>query len=254
MGTKVKKSILLLVCYLLLLVWNAPAQLLQVVIPKDIKVGSFSGSLWQGSLHQLSWRSFMLEELNWQVTFFSWLPAIEVEFHDPQGLHGAGTLRGWHSFLRGWNSLQLYQWQISAPADWVRQQVPLSVPLTVQGTLQLRLQQGELTPQGCRGFNGGMLNWQHAQLATPLGDLDLADVQGQLSCNEQGALALVLKQDSSHLNLMGRGTVGFDGRYQFSGQVGSGPELPNIMKPLLAQLGRANAQGQIDWQAQGRLF
>lgn len=247
MGTKIKKSILLLVCYLFLLGWYAPAQLLQVVMPADIKVGSFSGSLWQGSLRQLSWRSLMLEKLDWQVTFFSLLPAITVEFRAAQGLQGAGT-------LRGWNSLQLSQWQLSAPADWVRQQLSLPVPITAQGTLQLRLQQGEVTPQGCRDFNGGQLNWQHAQLATPLGDVDLADIQGQLSCNEQGALALVWKQDSAHLNMMGRGTVGMDGRYQFSGQVGSGAALPSVMKPLMAQLGRANAQGQIDWQTQGRLF
>lgn len=254
MGTKVKKSVLLLVCYLFLLGWHAPAQLLQIVIPTDIKVGSFSGSLWQGSLRQLSWRNLVLEKLDWQVTVFSWLPAIKVEFRVPQGPQGAGTLRGWYSFLRGRHSLQLSQWQLSAPADWVRQQLSLPVPITAQGTLQLRLQQGEFTPQGCRDFNGGLLNWQHAQLATPLGDLHLADIQGQLSCNQQGALALVLKQDSAHLNLMGRGTVGVDGRYQFSGQVRSGAALPSVMKPLMAQLGRANAQGQIDWQTQGRLF
>jgi hypothetical protein len=38
-------------------------------------------------------------------------------------------------------------------------------------------------------------------MATPLGDLDLTDVDGELSCNGKGELALVLKQDSPHLNI-----------------------------------------------------
>ncbi|MNG86924.1 Type II secretion system protein N [compost metagenome] len=136
----------------------------------------------------------------------------------------------------------------------MRQQLSLPLPITAQGELRLRLQQGEFSSAGCRSLAGGVVNWQHAQLATPLGALELANVQGQLSCDGKGALVLVLKQDSSHLSLTGRGTVGFDGRYQFNGQVRRGPVLPETMRPLINQLGRANDQGQIPWQVQGRLL
>lgn len=247
MGAKAKKAVLLLACYLLLLGGHAPARVLQAFIPADMKVGGFSGSLWQGSLHQLSWRNIMLAKLNWQFTFSSWMPALEIELRDPQGLQGAGI-------LRGWRDLQLHEWQLSVPADVVRQQLSLPLPITAQGELRLRLQQGEFSSTGCRSLGGGVVNWQHAQLATPLGALELANVQGQLSCDGKGALVLVLKQDSSHLSLTGRGTVGFDGRYQFNGQVRRGPVLPETMRPLINQLGRANDQGQIPWQVQGRLL
>lgn len=90
-----------------------------------MKVGGFSGSLWQGSLHQLSWRNIMLAKLNWQFTFSSWMPALEIELRDPQGLQGAGI-------LRGWLDLQLHEWQLSVPADVVRQQLSLPLPITAQ--------------------------------------------------------------------------------------------------------------------------
>ncbi|KFK91775.1 MULTISPECIES: type II secretion system protein N [unclassified Serratia (in: enterobacteria)] len=247
MGAKAKKAVLLLVCYLLLLGWYAPAQLLRVFLPADMRVGSFSGSLWQGSLHQFNWRNVTLPELKWQFTWSSWQPALRLALHDPQGIQGSGT-------LRGWLSLQLYQWQLSAPAGFVQQQLPLPLPITAQGKLQLRLQQGEFSSHGCSSLSGGVANWQNAQLASPLGELLLSNVQAQLSCDAKGALALVLKQDSSHLNLTGRGSLGFDGRYQFSGQLRSGPQLPDVMKPLMNQLGRVDDQGQIAWQVQGKLF
>lgn len=247
MSAKVKKAALLLVCYLLLLGWNAPAQLLRIFLPAEVSVGSFSGSLWQGSVRQLNLHSFTLPEVNWQLTWSAWRPALRLELRDPQGIQGRGILRGW------W-SLQLHEWQLSAPADFVQQQLPLPVPVTVQGKLQLRLLQGEFSPRGCASLSGGVVSWQNAQLATPLGELALATVQGQLSCDSQGALALVLKQNSSQLSLTGRGTIALDGRYQFSGQLRSGPELPTMMKSLMGQLGNANDQGQIPWQVQGRLL
>ncbi|AHG18850.1 hypothetical protein Z042_03920 [Chania multitudinisentens RB-25] len=246
MGAKARKTVLWLACYLLLLLGSAPAQLLRFFVPPEMSIGSFSGSLWQGSLHQFAWRGFTLAEAHWQLTLSAWQPALRLELRGAQeGMHGSGTLRGW---LRP----QLHDWQLSAPAEWVRQQLPLPLPITAQGQLQLRLQQGEFSPHGCVSLSGGSVNWQNAQLATPLGELVLANVQGQLSCDAKGALALVLKQDSAHVSLTGRGTVGVDGRYQFSGLLRSGPVLPESMKPLINQLGRANAQGQYVWQLQGR--
>lgn len=247
MGVKAKKFALVLACYLLLLGWNAPAQLLGNFLPAEMRIGSFTGSLWQGSVRQFNWHQLSLAEVNWQFTLSSWRPALRLELRDPQGIQGSGT-------LRGWSSLQLYQWQLSAPADWLQHRLPLPLPITAQGKLQLRISQGELGPHGCVNLTGGVINWHNAQLATPLGAVDLANVQGQLSCNRQGALALVLKQHSAHLNLTGQGNLGLDGRYQFNGQLRSGPELPDTIKPLMSQLGKANDQGLIALQVQGRAF
>lgn len=246
MSLKLKQLVLVLVCYLLLLAGNTPAGVVRVFMPADIKAGRFSGSLWQGRVYQLTWRNVTIEDVHWQLTFSSWRPAIKVALRDPRGLQGTGTLRGWHD-------LEWYEWQLSAPADFVRQQLSLALAMTLKGGLQLQLHQGEFTSHGCQRL-GGVIKWRHAQMATPLGDLDLTDVDGELSCNGKGELALVLKQDSPHLNIEGRGVVGAGGGYRFNGLVRSGPMLPEAMKPLLAQVGRANERGQIAWQTQGQLF
>lgn len=244
MSVKVKGLALLLSAYLLLLCMHAPAQLLRRALPPEVSVGGFSGSLWRGGLQQLSWRSVSLAELRWRVTFSSLLPALQIELRDPQGIRGQGI-------VRGWRSLQLHEWQLSLPAGYVVQQLPLAVPIAAQGRLLLRLPQGEITRSGCASLSG-VLSWQDARLSSPLGELALATPQLQLSCDGSG-FGMVLRQDSPQLRLSGRGSVEINGGYRFSGQLRGGDALPESLRPLIGALGKANAQGDVAWQLQGRV-
>jgi general secretion pathway protein N len=139
MSLKLKKLVLVLVCYLLLLAGNAPAGVVRVFMPADIKAGRFSGSLWQGRVYQLTWRNVTIEDVHWQLTFSSWRPAIKVALRDPRGLQGTGTLRGWHD-------LEWYEWQLSAPADFVRQQLSLALAMTLKGGCSCNCTRGVYLP------------------------------------------------------------------------------------------------------------
>lgn len=157
MSLKLKKLVFVLVCYLLLLAGNAPAGVVRVFMPADIKAGRFSGSLWQGRVYQLTWRNVTIEDVHWQLTFSSWRPAIKVALRDPRGLQGTGTLRGWHD-------LEWYEWQLSAPADFVRQQLSLALTMTLKGGCSCNCTRGSLPPMAASvlaaSSSGGRLRWR----------------------------------------------------------------------------------------------
>ncbi|WP_375055053.1 type II secretion system protein N [Zobellella sp. DQSA1] len=246
MSTKVKVSAGLLLAYLLLLVVHAPAQLLRYVLPASLQVEHFSGSLWRGSLHRLGWRNLAVAEIRWQPTFSAFCPAFRVEFNDPFGIRGQGSVCGW----REWH---LRQWRLSAPAGYVWQQFSSSYPLMdAQGQVQLDLAEGAIDRNGCISLGGGTINWHHGKLNTPLGEVPLATPRLSFHCEQRG-LALALQHNAAQLRLTGRGRVDANGGYRIEGQFFAGERFSATLAPFLSALGRQNAQGEIVWQLEGRL-
>lgn len=247
MAGKTKLVTTLVVAYLLLLLLHAPARLLQYLLPPSLNIGAFSGSLWRGSLHQLHWKTLNVAEVRWQLTLTSaFCPAFRLVFDDPQGIQGQGTLCGWQQW-------QLLNWQLSAPAAVVWQQVaPESVPITSQGRIALALPAGSVDRQGCRQLRDGLITWQQGTLTTPLGELLLASPRVAFRC-EQRNIAMTLQQHSPHLQITGRGRLNADGHYQLNGQLIAGEQLPATFTPLLATLGKPGVNGAIDWHVDGQL-
>lgn len=198
MKTKAGFVALLLGGYLFFLAVSAPAQLLTLLLPRDIAVHGLTGTLWQGEIEAVRWRGKDMGTLRWRVTFSDLMPALTVAFRHPDGPQGQGV-------IRGWQQAQLYQWRISVPAGYILHQLPLIVPISAQGDMQLNLQQAVIDPQGCRSL-AGTLNWRGAALGTPLGTVALAQPQAQLRCRA-GKLEIDLRQQSSYLQVSGQGRL-----------------------------------------------
>ncbi|MCP6588211.1 type II secretion system protein N, partial [Klebsiella pneumoniae] len=88
-----------------------------------------------------------------------------------------------------------------------------ALPAEARGQITLNLSEGRFNQTGCQQVSGGRVQWREAQLSSPAGSLELADVSGKFSCTPAGALALTLSQDSHQLSLTGEGTLSPDGRY-----------------------------------------
>ena len=101
-------------------------------------------------------------------------------------------------------------------------------------------------------MSGGRVQWREAQLSSPAGSLELADVSGKFSCTPAGALVLTLSQDSHQLSLTGQGTLSPDGRYAFHGKLQTRQSTPALLTLLVAQHQRQDEQGRIPWQLQGK--
>lgn len=230
--------------YLFFLAVDAPAQLLSLLLPREIAARGLSGTLWQGAVDVVRWRGIDMGSLNWRVTFSDLMPALTVAFRHPDGPQGQGT-------IRGWQQPQLYQWRISVPAGYVLHKLPLIVPISAQGDVQLNLQQAVIGPQGCRSL-AATLKWPGAALGTPLGTVALAQPQAQLRCRE-GRLEIDVRQQSSFLQLSGQGSLARNGEYQFDGRLANGSAMPEAIGRLLAMQGKADTQGGRLLRFQGRL-
>lgn len=242
--TKILGTLLLLSGYLFFLALDAPAQLLARFLPSELAVNGVSGTVWHGQVDSVRWRGSEIGAVSWDVTFSSLMPALAVAFDSPDGPRGKGV-------IRGWQQAQFFQWQVSVPAAYVVNKLPLIVPVSAQGNVQLRLQQAVIDPRGCQSL-AATLNWQDAALGTPLGTVALAQPQAQLNCRE-GRLEMALRQQSPYVQITGKGSLAASGEYQFDGRVASGDAMPQAIGRILSTQGNADTQGGRLLRFQGRL-
>lgn len=237
-------ALLLMLGYLFFLALDAPARLLTRWLPPDLAVNGVSGTLWHGQVDTVRWRGSDVGAVSWDVTFSGLMPALALAFDSPDGPRGTGV-------IRGWQQAQLFQWQVSVPAAYVVNKLPLIVPVSAQGNVQLRLQHAVIDPRGCQSLSA-TLNWQDAALGTPLGTVALAQPQVQLNCHE-GRLEMALRQQSPCVQITGKGSLAASGEYQFDGRLASGDAMPQAIGRILSTLGNADTRGGRLLRFQGRL-
>ncbi len=79
---------------------------------------------------------------------------------------------------------------------------------------------------------------------TPVGSLELAQVNGTFRCTVDGAVALTLRQDSHQLSLSGQGTLSPDGRYLFRGTLQPRQGMPPLLALLVTRPTANNARAR----------
>ncbi len=107
-----------------------------------------------------------------------------------------------------------------------------TMPVSAEGEVTFSLAEAHFSEGRCRQITAGGAQWRQARLHSPVGSLELAQVNGTFRCTADGAVALTLRQDSHQLSLSGQGTLSPDGRYLFRGTLQPRQGMP----PLLALL------------------
>lgn len=245
MKNKLAIGLLLAVVYLFWLLLSAPARLLAQALPEGARLAQTSGTLWQGEARQASWRGFDIDHLRWEFGFSSWLPGWHIAFNDPSGLRGEAWLHGLNEFV-------VREGQLVIPARTIGQRLALGMPLEARGQVALTLPEASFNRGGCQQIAQGVIQWRDAALSSPAGSLELAQVNGKLSCTPAGALAIALAQDSHQLSLTGKGVLTPDGRYRFNGTWQTRQAAPALLMLMNAQNSRKDEQGRTPWQWQGQ--
>ena len=142
--------------------------------------------------------------------------------------------------------------RLAAPARTIGQRLASGIPLEARGQVVLTLPEARFNAGGCRQMTASTVQWRDAALSSPAGSLELAQVNGKLSCTPAGALAVALTQDSRQLSLAGQGVLTPNGRYTFNGTLQTRQTAPALLTLLLAQNGRKDEQGRTPWQWQGQ--
>jgi len=244
MKNRLTIGLLLAAIYLFWLLLSAPARLLALALPDGARLGETTGTLWKGEALQASWRGFDIAHLRWEFGFSTWLPGWHIRFNAPSGLRGQAWLHGLNEFV-------VREGRLVIPARLISQQLALGMPLEARGQLVLTLPEASFNANGCRRIAASVGQWQDAALSSPAGLLELAQVNGKLSCTPAGALAVALTQDSHQLSLTGQGVLTPDGRYTFNGTLQPRQAAPALLTLLVAQNGRKDEQGRIPWRWQG---
>ncbi len=156
--------------FLLFLVINAPARLLNYVLPQDqFIIQGLEGTLWQGVASRTmvaTERGYVhLGRLNWTLRPLSLLlfaPSLDIRSE-----WGAQTLSG-RVTLRGSRSLGLRDFEALGSADLLRQLLPVALTGTISAQVE-RLLLVDGLPTTARG----RLVWQNAGWVSPQGPLEL---------------------------------------------------------------------------------
>ncbi|WP_411993920.1 type II secretion system protein N [Agarivorans sp. DSG3-1] len=242
-------ALLLVAVYLVSLVATTPLSvaLNYLPIPKQLKLNHPSGSVWQGELLSVDTPNLTLHDVSWSFKPASLLLgrlAVDIKLGKGQQLQGQGqaglNFSGW--FLK--------DWQLEAPASWVVEQVPMPLPISVEGDIQLALAGASQGSPWCEQLQGQLM-WLGPLVGTPLGELDLDNAKADLSCNE-GQPSIALKHSDKQLELELLASVG-QPNWLAEGKIKAGADMPSSLSNNLKYIGRPDPQGFYRFKQQGRL-
>ena len=257
MRTTLKLLLLLLLIYgaslLLLLPATHSYALLRPQLPPaaaPLQVGDLSGTLWQGRAGAVWWQQRPYGAAGWQL----WLPGLlqgELQINLQLQPEPTAILNG-RLHLTAAQNYYLSAIEGDIAAEWLRQQLPLPLPVTAGGRLELALAQLQPAPQLAAN---GVVWWRdaHLQASAPLPlDLKLGDLSITLSPLPDGGVLGELGDGGGPLQLRGRVTLQESGHYRIDALLGSRGNDAALAQSL-ALLGRANSDGQIPISLNGRL-
>ncbi len=233
---------LLLVLYLLWLTATAPARLLAPMLPPGVQVGQFSGSVWRGAAQPVYWHGERLERL-----------ALVADPGGLAGLSQRSPRRDGSGPAVGPSRSAPTGGAAHRPRQPAQPLVDATMPVKAAGEVTFSLTEGRFSDGRCRHIIAGGAQWRQARLHSPVGSLELAQVNGTFRCTVDGAVALTLRQDSHQLSLSGQGDS--VARWPLSVSrhaTAPGRGMPPLLALLVTRPTANNAPGPTPWQLQGK--
>ncbi|MBZ4307334.1 type II secretion system protein N, partial [Mycobacterium tuberculosis] len=87
-----------------------------------------------------------------------------------------------------------------------------TMPVKAAGEVTFSLTEGRFSDGRCRHIIAGGAQWRQARLHSPVGSLELAQVNGTFRCAVDGAVALTLGRASDQLSLTHQAPLSPDAR------------------------------------------
>lgn len=238
-------------CYGLFMLLLTPAAVWfkLVPLPEGVKLGTVSGSLLQGSISSVERAPLQLQDVRWQLSLRQlWRGELGLQLD-------AGNLRAehlpyLHSQIR-WQfaGMQLDQAVLRLPLANLLHNVQLPMQVDAAGSLVLQIDSFSAGSPYCTALSG-TASWQQARFKSPLGWLDLKQINGKLSC-EQGNLQLVTSADNP-LGLLVTAQLQA-GQYQLNGSVQPDASMPKEVHDAMRFVGPQDAQGRYTLRLAGKI-
>ena len=222
----------------------------QVPQVRGLDIQNAQGTVWQGKASSVYWQRQYLGEVNWDFQL-SGLFTGKAEFAVRFGRGSDMAVRG-----RGLVGYSLgsgpYAENVvaSIPAAKVVEQTRLPVPVSVDGQLELNIRHATYAAPWCKTGEGTLV-WSASGIQSPLGSLELGPVIADLSCKDS-VLSTSGEQKSKQVSAAFSAELMPNQRYSTKAWFKPGAEFPSSMSEQLKWLGNPNAQGQYEFNYQGR--
>lgn len=242
------------VTYLLFLLMLFPAATAwSWFAPKGVplQLQGISGSIWQGKAAQSLWNRQPLGSLSWDLQLLPlFLGSLGVDF----SLQTAqGVLEGDADIGLGSGVIQLSDFTGQLPvSELMRFVPPMPIPVAVNGTVTLDIQQLELNPASNTVHATGRINWHSAEVLSPQA-FKMGNLQADISTDEKGVLAAQLKDLGGPLQLDALFTLNADRSYALSGSVAAAREAEASLTQALGWLGKVDGSGKHRLNLNGKL-
>jgi len=231
--------------YLVFLVATMPLALLinNIELPKNVYIGSVSGSVWQGEISQASANNNQIQKIKTELSFWSLLilsPTVDISFGDSMldGPEGKFTLTVSSSELL-LNDVELF-----ISASDIAKQLTLPIPITAQGNVELSFSELNLdTEKSTCEFAKGQVSWIRAGVVALDNNIKLGSLKAEVDCDKGDIQAKILPKNNLGLSFKAR-LVLANQKASGQGHLKPGAKFPAELKPALSFLGSPDNQGR----------
>ncbi|MCK6263310.1 type II secretion system protein N [Vibrio sp. ZSDE26] len=254
-------SLIILMTLLISIVVHMPAQfVLQFApLPRGLEIQGVQGSVWQGSVKQVSWQGNTFGQLQWTLHPSQLLlgkAQADVRFGQgsAMGLRGRGTI-GY-----GLSGAYASDTIASVPAQFAIDQLSLPLPIDLEGQVELSISKLVVSdldqPMPTCQQGEGAVVWGGNNVTTPIAELVLGPVVVNIQCQES-AVTLKGKQGSEQVSAEFDATLDVNANgqiaYQAKGWFKPESEFPATLSSQLKWLGNPDNQGRYPQSFNGRL-
>lgn len=232
--------------YMVFLLASTPLALVinNVKLPKNIVLQGISGSIWHGEIGKVIINNSEIERVKTAVSFWSFFslsPNVQVTFGDAMSSGPEGQL----SLTLSSEQLTLTEVEIFMSANDIAKQLPLPIPLSAQGNVELFLSELVITtgPQlSCSKAEGELL-WSRAGVVALEQNIKLGKFTTAISCNQGKLLAKVSPKNNLGLSFDGVLTLATQ-KVSGNGYLKPGAKFPSQLRSTLSFIGRPDNQGR----------
>ncbi|TWX70693.1 type II secretion system protein N [Colwellia demingiae] len=232
--------------YIAFLVANTPLALVinNIQLPKNIVLQGVSGSIWQGEVVRVTINNNTIEKVKTTVSFwslFSLSPSIQVTFGDAMLSGPEGKL----NLNVSSEQFALTEVELFISANDIAKQLPLPIPLSAQGNVELFLSEVIIVTGNqlsCSKAEGDV-SWSRAGVVALEQNIKLGKFAAEISCDAGNLLAKVSPKNNLGLSFDGVLALATQ-KVSGKGYLKPGAKFPSQLRSALSFLGRPDNQGR----------
>jgi general secretion pathway protein N len=249
---KIKIILLFVLFYLSALVITLPASLASHLLPENsgVEISNPSGVVWQGKAVQITYnKKYILQQVTWHV---DWPALLKLQLKlDMKFNNGSNFISGKGALIYGLNGALLENVFIDLSAEQLLSYVTLPLPIEGNGDISVVIKQASQGVPYCQQLDAYIV-WDNATINSQMGNVDLASVNIDVSC-EKGEIIAQLRQQSSQIESALNASLRKEGAYQLQGLIKGTELLEPSIQQALSWIGRKNNSGATVVNVNGHL-